>query len=72
MTILAAVGVILLCIIVVAAVFALEVWVLMFAWNIFVSPYFSMPELTVWPAIGLAMLVNIIGSVFRTTITKKE
>ena len=48
---------------------AIEAFVVMWAWNIFVVPYFGMPELTWLPALGLVLLLNIIGGAFKATVS---
>jgi hypothetical protein len=60
------------CIIVIiltAAFLALQVFIALFAWNTFLVPYFGLPELTLWPALGCVLLLNMIGGAVRGTYT---
>jgi hypothetical protein len=50
----------------------LEGWILMLLWN-WLAPIFwtSAPELSYWQAMGIMLLLSIIGSFFRSSSNSK-
>ena len=50
----------------------LEGWILMILWN-WLAPIFwtSAPELSYWQAMGIMLLLSIIGSFFRSSSSSK-
>lgn len=63
-------GCIVICVILTVLSF-LEAWVVQLLWN-WIAPIFwtTAPILTYWQAFGCCVLLGIIGSAFRSTISK--
>ena len=61
---------IIIMVIIVASSF-LEAWIVQLLWN-WLAPTFwaTAPILTYWQAFGVCILLSIIGSAFRSTISK--
>jgi len=59
-------------VIIIVALFSfLEAWVVQLLWN-WLAPIFwaAAPILTYWQAFGVCILLSIIGSAFRSTVSK--
>lgn len=68
-TVLGIIGIILGVVLIAALVGAIEAVVFMLLWNHVVCAIFtSVPTLSFWLAWGVLLLLNIIGSAFRTTV----
>lgn len=68
-TVLGIIGIILGAVLIAALVGAIEAVVFMLLWNYVVCAIFtSVPTLSFWLAWGVLLLLNIIGSAFRTTV----
>jgi len=63
-------GCIVICVILAVLSF-LEAWVVQLLWN-WIAPIFwtTAPILTYWQAFGCCVLLSIIGSAFRSTVSK--
>ena len=64
-------GCCLLAVIVLIALSFLEAWVVQSLWN-WLAPVFwtAAPILTYWQAFGCCVLLSIVGSAFRSTVSK--
>ena len=72
-TVLGIIGIILGVVLIAALVGAIEAVVFMLLWNYVVCAIFtSIPTLSFWLAWGVLLLLNIIGSAFRTTVNVKK
>jgi len=58
-------------VVIIAALSFLEAWVVQLLWN-WLAPIFwtTAPILTYWQAFGVCILLSIIGSAFRSTVSK--
>ena len=58
-------------VVIIAALSFLEAWVVQLLWN-WLAPIFwtAAPILTYWQAFGVCILLSIIGSAFRSTVSK--
>ncbi len=41
-------------------------------WNIFVSPAFAMPTITLWQAFCAMLIIGVVGSAFKQSIKTEE
>jgi hypothetical protein len=57
--------------VILVALSVLEAWVVQLLWN-WLAPIFwtAAPILTYWQAFGVCILLSIIGSAFRSTVSK--
>ena len=72
-TVLKFIGIILGVILLAALIGAIEAAVFMLLWNYVVCAIFtSVPTLSFWLAWGVLLLINIIGSAFKSTVNVKK
>ena len=55
-------------IVVVAAIGMAFFWL---GWNTFVTPMFSMPEITLWQSFCAMLIIGTIGGAFKANVTSK-
>lgn len=72
-TVLGIIGIILGAILLAALVGAIEALIFMLLWNYVVCAIFtSLPTLSFWLAWGVLLLINIIGSAFKSTVNVRK
>lgn len=53
------------------AIMCFEGWILMLLWNWLLVSLFGISTIGFWQGVGLILLLNLIGSFFKTTVSKK-
>ena len=72
-TILGVIGIVLAVLLLAVGLGALEAWIIMLLWNHAVCAIFaSAPTLSFWLAWGVLILLNIIGSAFKSTVNVRK
>lgn len=69
-TFLSILGVIVLVLALIAFFSLIGAFILMLAWNVVMPALFHLPALGFWQAYAITILVSIVGSAFKTTVTK--
>lgn len=57
--------------ILIAGLVAFSGWLTMWAWGIVLVPLLHWPAITFWQAVGVNVLLTVIGRVFRGIATRK-